>query len=238
MKTLKDIAIKDLLPENLSRDTTVNNAALAIDPHLRILAGNVRLAAVFARLDELTSAQLDHLAVQFHVAVWNSSWEREKKLSVIKATIETKRRRGTLLAVKEAVGSLVSPFEITEWWQTEPKGEPYTFGVTIPLDDIGKDLSAEEQEELFDLIYEAKSIRSHGTVTLKRCFETPIKTTGFFQSCVFVRLTGMPAPIITGIKLHLSGSPVVYRRLTSEAELISSTVKVQAATVPVVYVRL
>lgn len=238
MKTLSDIALKDLLPVNLSQDKTVSNAALAIDPHLRILAGNVRLAAVFARLDELTSAQLDHLAVQFHVAVWNSSWEREKKLSVIKATIETKRRRGTLLAVKEAIGSIVSPFEITEWWQQEPKGEPYTFGVTIPLDDIGKDLTAEEQEELFDLIYEAKSIRSHGTVTLKRCFETPVEIAGVFHSCVYQRLTGIPAPITTRIRIPSGGQSAVYSRLTSGTDPIGSSVKVQSTTTPVVYVRL
>ena len=213
MKTLHDISLKDLLPENLSRDETVSRAAEAIDPHLRILAGCTRLASVFARLDELTSAQLDHLAVQFRVAVWNSLWEREKKLAVIRATIETKRRRGTLLAVKEAIASIVSPFEITEWWQQEPKGEPYTFGVTIPLDDIGKDLTAEEQEEIFDLIYEAKSIRSHGSVTLTRNYEQTLRIGAVCSSCAYVRLIGERLPIVTEVTLPPAARPTVYVRI-------------------------
>lgn len=238
MKKLHDISLKDLLPENLNRDETVSRAAEAIDPHLRILAGCARLVSVFARLDELTSAQLDHLAVQFHVAVWNSLWDRDKKLAVIKATIETKRRRGTLLAVKEAIATIASPFEITEWWQQEPKGEPYTFGVTIPLDEIGKDLTAEEQEELFDLIYEAKSIRSHGTVTLKRCFETPIEWAGAMRFCTYLRLTGEAAPIPTRLRICSGANPTVYTRLTAETEPIETEIKLKSQAASAVYVRL
>lgn len=170
MKTTKDILLRDILPPNLRSDSVVAKVAEAVDPHLNLIASMVRLAYVYSRIDELTGEQLDHLAVQFHVAVWNSLWSKEKKLAVIKATIETKRKRGTLLAVKEAVGSIASPFEIKEWWQQEPKAEPYTFGVTIPLDEIGKELGAEEQEELFDLIYEAKSIRQPRDGDLKAMF--------------------------------------------------------------------
>lgn len=238
MKTTKDILLRDILPPNLQSDSAVAKVAEAIDPHLNLIASTVRLAYVYSRIDELSGEQLDHLAVQFHVAVWNSLWSKEKKLTVIKATIETKRRRGTLLAVKEAIGSIVSPFEITEWWQQEPKAEPYTFGVTIPLDDIGKDLTSEEQEELFDLIYEAKSIRSHGTVTLKRCFETPVEIAGVFQSCTYQRLIGQAPPITTKIRIPTGGQSAVYSRLTSQSKPISSGVRVHSNANSVVYVRL
>ncbi len=213
MKRLSDIELDNLLPESLASDKTVSNAAKAIDPQLKILSQCTRLVSVFARLDELTSDQLDHLAVQFHVAVWNSLWKKDKKLAVIKATIETKRRRGTLLAVKEAVGSIVSPFEIVEWWQQEPKGQPFTFSVTIPLDDIGKDLTAEEQEELFDLIYEAKSIRSHGSVTLTRNYKETLRIGAVCSACSYVRLIGERLPIVTKIAMPLAPRPAVYVRI-------------------------
>ncbi len=213
MRTTKKISLNDLLPSNLRSDSVVANAGFAIDPQLHIVAESIRMSLVFSRLDELNSLQLDHLAVQFHVAAWNSFWSREQKLAVIKATVETKRHRGTVKAVKSAVSSLVSPFNLTEWWQTTPKGAPYTFGIEIPLDEIGRDLTLEDQEDIASLVYEAKSIRSHNTLTLKRCFSTPIKVGGSFIFCTYVRLTGTPAPVTTEIRIPSGFRPVVYKRL-------------------------
>lgn len=110
MKNLNNIRLQDLLPPNLSADSNVKATASAIDPHLNELTIQTKMALIYARLKDLSSLQLDHLAVQFHVAAWDSLWPRETKLSVLLATVETKRRRGTLKAVKAAVGSMFEPF--------------------------------------------------------------------------------------------------------------------------------
>ena len=200
MRTLADITIKDLLPINLSRDERVGAASIAVDPQLNTAAFEVPTVYVYSRLDELTGEQIDHLAVQFHVAAWDSSWSRERKLAIIKATVETKRKRGTVQAVKDAVASFLNPFEITEWWQTEPKGAPFSFDVRVPLDDIGRFLSAEDQLTLSELIYEAKSIRSHGSITLKKNFESSLSISkGAMRTCVYKRLKGCAGSLNAGI---------------------------------------
>lgn len=221
MKTLHDITLKDLLPANLSKDETVSKAASALDPHLNLMAGEVRFAYVYSRLDELTSEQIDHLAVQFHVAAWNSSWSRDRKLAIIKATVETKRKRGTVLAVKDAVATFLNPFQITEWWQSEPKGEPFTFDVQVPLDDIGRFLSEEDQDTLGQLIYEAKSIRSHGSITLKKKLESDFFfSAGALGTCVYKRLQGRWDPFNAKLREGSAIRPAVFARIGSPREVI------------------
>ena len=213
MKNLNNIRLQDLLPSNLSADSNIKATASAIDPHLNELTIQTKMALIYARLKDLSSLQLDHLAVQFHVAAWNSLWPRETKLSVLLATVETKRRRGTLRAVKAAVGSMFEPFFITEWWQQTPKGQPFTFDIEIPLDDIGKDMTFRDQEDLYALIYEAKSIRSHGSVTLTRNYEQTLRIGAACSSCAYVRLIGERLPIVTEITLPPAARPTVYVRI-------------------------
>ncbi len=213
MKTLSDISLQDLLPESLLTSDTVKRASNAIDPQLTAVAENVGKALIFARVDELTGEQLDHLAAQFHVVTWNSFWDKDQKLAVLKATVEMKRRRGTAYAVRTAVESILSPFTITEWWQEDPKGEPYTFDIEIPLDDIGKDLTFEDQEDLADLVYEAKSIRSHNTFTLKRTTLATIRIGSIMHSYTQARITGEVPPVVTELNLLGEGTSAIYVRI-------------------------
>ncbi|MGN1149983.1 MAG: phage tail protein I, partial [Sutterella sp.] len=125
MKDIETVSLLDLMPDSITSDEKVRNAALAIDPQLRLAASKVDLPSVYVSIDKLTSEQLDHLATAWDVTVWRDYWLVEQKRSVIKSAIAEKRKKGTVKAVRNALEPVLPPASITEWWQTTPRGTPH-----------------------------------------------------------------------------------------------------------------
>lgn len=101
---------------------------------------------------------LPWLAWSFSVDVWNADWPEAKKRAVIAASFEVHRRKGTRLAVQTALDALGLRATITEWWQTDPRGQPYTFGVDLAASEI---MTADLQRDARRAIEAAKNVRSH-----------------------------------------------------------------------------
>lgn len=161
MTEINDVKLSQLIPENLNRDVNVKACADAFDPQLQEIALNVDAPSIYLHLDSLTSEQLDHMAMQWDASVWRQSWPIEIKRNVINNVIRDKRKKGTLLAVKNAIESIGIIISITEWWQETPKATPHTFKVVASLSDFEGLLEAELQEDAIQLINDAKPVRSH-----------------------------------------------------------------------------
>lgn len=167
MKTIDDIKLKDTMPESLTSDENVSAVAEAIDPQLQFIASKVDLPTLLISIDKLPSLALDHLAVQYDVTVWRDSWPLNVKRSVLKTAISDKRKKGTRAAVEQAVASIGGAAKIVEWWETEPKGKPFTFDIKVALSQVEGVLDTEQQEDLVRLIDDAKSFRSHYNLVLQ-----------------------------------------------------------------------
>lgn len=189
MKDINDVSLLDITPDNLAKDEKVEGAALAIDPQLRLVAGNVDIPALYDSVDRLTGEQLDHLAVQWDATVWRDSWPVVMKRSVFKATVREKRKKGTVSAVREALSSIQSACTIEEWWQTEPKGEPHTFTIFATLGKIEGTLDSEMQEDLFALIDDAKPVRSWYKFVVTRDYHGGIGMTALIRPVTCARVT-------------------------------------------------
>ena len=161
MKTLNDVVLADMLPASIAKDENVDAAAQAIDLELKNIVPDTRLPLIYARIDELTSQQLDHVAMGYNFTVWRDTWPIALKRSVVKQIIALKSRMGTLSAVRLALESMGAAVQITEWWQESPKGKPHTFKVNVALSQIEGTLTSELQEDFFALLNEAKPVRSH-----------------------------------------------------------------------------
>ncbi|RNK69252.1 phage tail protein I, partial [Xanthomonas vasicola] len=64
---------------------------------------------------------------------WKADWSDAVKRSRLRSAMAIQRRKGTansLLMVVESFGGAVA---IREWWQTEPRGQPHTFELTLTL---------------------------------------------------------------------------------------------------------
>lgn len=64
------------------------------------------------------------------VDVWDPTWPEGVQRAVIEAAPIVHARKGTLFAVRTALDALRISTHIVQWWETTPRGEPYTFKVT------------------------------------------------------------------------------------------------------------
>ena len=189
MKSLSETKLTDLLPPNLAADEDILAKAEAFDAQFGQLVQSIEQPAIYMRIDQMTSLQLDHLAVQYDVSPWRESWSVAMKRSVIRATYMTLCKRGTVEAVKTAVESLGSAVEIVEWWQMEPKGTPHTFKVVTNLGSFDGVVSSDLQNDVMALIDNAKPVRSHYTLELREGLEGGVGTTGLIESYVVARIS-------------------------------------------------
>ena len=189
MKSLSETKLTDLLPPNLAADEDILSKAEAFDDQFGQLVESIEQPAIYMRIDQLTSLQLDHLAVQYDVTPWRESWSISMKRSVIRATYMTLCKRGTVEAVKTAVEALGSAVQIVEWWQMEPKGAPHTFKVVTNLSSFDGVVSSDLQNDVMALIDNAKPVRSHYTLELREGLEGGVGTTGLMESSVVARIS-------------------------------------------------
>lgn len=189
MKRLVGLALCDLLPDSISKDTQVDAAARAIDPHLRLMALALDLPALYASIDSLTSQQLDHMATQWDVLVWRDSWPLAKKRVALKASIINKRQKGTLNGIRRAVSFLATAENLDkamtfeEWWETGPdklgsilgfEGIPHTFLVFLDQGQLSYAIDREVQTEFVEALNNSKPLRSHYMFVIKRYLETTL----------------------------------------------------------------
>lgn len=78
---------------------------------------------------EAPAEYLPYLAWERSVDVYDPEWSEAIKRAVIEAAPEVHRYKGTRYAVEVSLAALQVRADIVEWWQTTPKGAPYTFEV-------------------------------------------------------------------------------------------------------------
>lgn len=192
---MSNVHFKRLVSDSLMSDANVRAATDAIDLQLARVDDLTDVPTVLARLDELGSDQLLHVATAVDAAVWREGWPIALKRKITKSAITDKRKKGTLLAVREAVKSIASAVKIVEWWQENPPAPPHTFKIEALLGQIEGVLETEAQDDLIALIDDAKPVRSHYTFTLIRTREARVGVTGAFRAVVYSRIR----PVSVGI---------------------------------------
>ena len=125
-----------------------------------------RLAAIDPPIDTLWNPQtcplalLPWLAWAFAVEVWDSTWSEAKKRSVVAASLDVHRRKGTRGALIQALAAVGHATTVVEWWEETPRADPYTFRVAV---DVGDGVDLAELQLIAAQIEAAKNVRSHLT---------------------------------------------------------------------------
>lgn len=185
---IDNTGLADLLPASIAADEQIDATVKALQAMTDDIIGRRGYPALYLRFNELTSGQLDHLAVMFDITTWRDSWPVELKRSVLNMIFGQKSRVGTLSAVREALSSLGAAVSVTEWWQTYPKGTPHTFAVEATLSEFFGVLTSELQEDLMGVLDESKPARSLYTFTLKTAERGGVAFVGVARSLSFRRL--------------------------------------------------
>lgn len=93
---------------------------------------------------------------------FNYNWDEQQKRDYLRNSVLIHRHKGTLGAVKRALNSLGYSFEIVEWFQKNPRGEPYTFEVRI-ISSNPDEVTGVMRADFESVVRLAKNMRSHLT---------------------------------------------------------------------------
>ena len=178
-----------LIPESIVSDQNVEAAAKAFDEQIQALIDRQSRVHLLSNIDNFSSIELDHLAVQFDLDVWRDTWPIAMKRNVLKTSIQIKRKKGTVAAVEDALSSIGSAASIVEWWQTEPKGKPHTFTIYATQAEFEGTITDEMQEDLVAMIDDAKPLRSHYDLVIQHIAKGGVYLSGVARPLSFVKLS-------------------------------------------------
>lgn len=136
--------------------------------------------------------QLPFMAWGLSIDAWDENWPLAVRRQRVASALDIQRRKGTVKAVRDVVSSFGGSMVLREWWQTSPRGAPYTFDIIIT---VGGSFGAMPASYIDDIIAEVgrtKPVRAHFTVT-----------------------QGLTAN--TGILLAAAGRPVSVHRFAADA---------------------
>ncbi len=112
---------------------------------------------------------LPWLAWQYSVDYWRTDWPEAVKRQVVDAAYSVHRIKGTLPAIKSGIASLGIEADIVRWFETEPKGEPYTMTVTAwarPASASTIVLDAAGQQDLIEMVDATKALRTDAAIKI------------------------------------------------------------------------
>jgi len=97
------------------------------------------------------------LAWTLSVDEWDSHWSEQTKRSVVAASVEVHRTKGTLGAVERALEAMGLKVLISEWFDYD--GDPYRFRVDV-IELIERGLNDAEIRTIYRVINQTKNVRS------------------------------------------------------------------------------
>lgn len=131
---------------------------------------------------------LPWLAWGVSIDEWGTDWPEALKRSLIADAIPIQRRKGTAKSVRDVVASFGGSVAIREWWQTTPKGAPYTFSLVISLGQAGIPITAEFVDQVIAEVRRTKPARSHFTFTQALSARGDIGLCAVARPAVYARL--------------------------------------------------
>ena len=114
--------------------------------------------------DHCPTTFLSWLAWGFSTDTWGLDWLEDKKRRLISESIEIHKHKGTKYAIRKLFQTIgITDFEIVEWWEQQPPGEPYTFYVQINVsgDYDPEVMSVEQYKKVENILDTVKPARSH-----------------------------------------------------------------------------
>ncbi|CAM3852320.1 MULTISPECIES: phage tail protein I [Paenibacillus] len=155
MIDISKVSLMDLLPPNLRRDSTLAAIAKSLEHDIVSISKSISKLKRFDRLDELTDAEADELAWEFHVDFYDASLPIEQKRQLVKNAIRFHRRKGTPAAVEELITILFGEGKVEEWF--EYGGEPGYFRVITNNPEVTLDRA----QEFYRAVESVKRLSAH-----------------------------------------------------------------------------
>jgi phage tail P2-like protein len=109
--------------------------------------------------DTCPAQVLPWLAWAFSVDNWSQGLTVQQQRDAVKASVEIHRHKGTIGAVREALGAIGIGMRVIEWWQDTPAAPAYTFRIEIEAGQYPVTLA--DMERVLEVVDRTKNVRSH-----------------------------------------------------------------------------
>lgn len=155
MGDIQTSSLIEILPLSIATDDDVKAAAEAFNIELQAVSGELEEALIYARIDELGSDVLDHLAYNLKVDFYEASASLEARRNIIKQAFDWHRIKGTRAAVERIVSLFFDEATVREWF--EYGGDKFKFKINTEYATFKND---SDFQDFFRLIAVAKNVRS------------------------------------------------------------------------------
>jgi phage tail P2-like protein len=102
---------------------------------------------------------LPWLAWAWSADSWSDDWSARQKRNTIAEALAVQQIKGTIGAVRQALGALGFQTRVQEWHRQTPKAEPYTFRLHLDVDQDPMDQRGIQRA--LEIVERTKSLRSH-----------------------------------------------------------------------------
>lgn len=108
--------------------------------------------------DTCPAELLPWLAWEYSVDTWLPEWNEEQKRAAIRSATYIHRHRGTRGAIETALEGLPFTYQLTEWFEQTPRGEPYTFSLVV--EQAGNPVNEQHIQDFKNAVMRSKNLRS------------------------------------------------------------------------------
>ncbi|HEX8552516.1 MAG TPA: phage tail protein I [Abditibacteriaceae bacterium] len=144
---------RQLLPSNASAQEVALSGAVARVGDVPVPNRDLYNA------DKCPAPLLPWLAWALSLDEWNTQWTEAQKRQAIKDSIFVHRHKGTIGAVRRALGALGFGAQVQEWFNQVPAGAAYTYNLLLEVDQVG--ISQGDIVQVKDVVASTKNLRSH-----------------------------------------------------------------------------
>jgi len=102
---------------------------------------------------------LPWLAWAWSADSWSDGWSARQKRDTIASALDVQKIKGTIGAVRGALGALGFQTRVQEWHRQTPAGAPYTFRLYLDVDQDAMDQRGIQRA--LEIVERTKSLRSH-----------------------------------------------------------------------------
>ncbi|WP_435605888.1 phage tail protein I [Pseudomonas knackmussii] len=102
---------------------------------------------------------LPWLAWAWSVDDWSDAWSEQQRRDTVAQALAVQRIKGTIGAVRRALGAVGLRVSVQEWFNQTPAGQPYTFRLLLEVGQVP--MTPADLARVFEIVANTKNLRSH-----------------------------------------------------------------------------
>ena len=114
---ISETSLLDLIPETMRNDRIIKGFAAAWDYLNAEIVRILPLVNLFDSLELLTPEQLDEIAAAMEIDWYNTEYEKEKKIALIRHYEKTCFKLGTVGSILDVATDIYGDADVQDWYQ-------------------------------------------------------------------------------------------------------------------------